>query len=145
MQAWVSCSGGRTTACDLHALGGNHCGEQRGSDLKHSTTFHHQQRLRESYSARRVVKEQPESLVVSRTRAVIRIQTMDDVCPDIETQEALHSVGTQHGGLPMHGDAVVLAMSENVGVPLQGAEASSSGWFPTCMRAPPLRSPTRVR
>ena len=23
MQGWVSCSGGRTTACDPHALGGN--------------------------------------------------------------------------------------------------------------------------
>ena len=38
MQAWVSCSGGRTTACDLHALGGAQRGEQRGPDLKHSET-----------------------------------------------------------------------------------------------------------
>ena len=37
MQAWVSCSGGWTPACDPHALG-DQCGEQRGSDLKHSTT-----------------------------------------------------------------------------------------------------------
>ena len=38
MQAWVSCSGGRTPACDPHALGGEQCGEQRGPDLKHSRT-----------------------------------------------------------------------------------------------------------
>ena len=38
MLALVSCSGGRTTACDPHALGGDHCGEQRGPDLEHSTT-----------------------------------------------------------------------------------------------------------
>ena len=29
---------GRITACDPHALGGDQCGEQRGPDLKHSTT-----------------------------------------------------------------------------------------------------------
>ena len=38
MQAWVSCSGVRTTACDPHALGGDQCGEQRGPELKYSTT-----------------------------------------------------------------------------------------------------------
>ena len=38
MQARVSCSGGRTTACDPHALGGDQCGEQRGPNLKHSAT-----------------------------------------------------------------------------------------------------------
>ena len=38
MQAWVSCSGGRTTACDPHALGGDQCGEQRGPTL--STVQH---------------------------------------------------------------------------------------------------------
>ena len=31
---------GRKTACDPHALGGDQCGEQRGSDLMHSTTQH---------------------------------------------------------------------------------------------------------
>ena len=31
-------SGSRTTACDPHTLGGNHFGEQRGVDKKHSTT-----------------------------------------------------------------------------------------------------------
>ena len=36
-QAWVSCSRGRITACDPHALRGDQCGEQRGPDLKHST------------------------------------------------------------------------------------------------------------
>ena len=36
MQAWVSCSMGRTTACDLHALGCDQCGEERSPDLKHS-------------------------------------------------------------------------------------------------------------
>ena len=38
MQAWVSCSWGRTTVCDPHALGSSQCGEQRGPDLKHSET-----------------------------------------------------------------------------------------------------------
>ena len=38
MQAWVSCPMGRTTACGPHAQGGDQCGHQRGSDLKHSTT-----------------------------------------------------------------------------------------------------------
>ena len=39
MQAWVSCSGGRTTACDPHAFGGDPCGQHRASYyLKHSTT-----------------------------------------------------------------------------------------------------------
>ena len=33
MQAWVSCSGGRTTACDPHALCGDQCGEQRAPTL----------------------------------------------------------------------------------------------------------------
>ena len=28
VQAWVSCTWGRTTACDPHALGGDRCGEQ---------------------------------------------------------------------------------------------------------------------
>ena len=37
MQAWVSCCGSRTTACDPRALGGDQCGERRGPDLKHST------------------------------------------------------------------------------------------------------------
>ena len=37
-QAWVSCSGRRTTGCDPHALGGDQCGEQRCPELKHSTT-----------------------------------------------------------------------------------------------------------
>ena len=36
MQAWVSCSGDRTTSCEPHALGGDQCGEQRGPDLQHS-------------------------------------------------------------------------------------------------------------
>ena len=36
MQAWNS--GGRTTACDPHALGGDQCGERRGPDLEHCTT-----------------------------------------------------------------------------------------------------------
>ena len=34
-QAWVSCSGGRTTACDPRLLGGDECGGQRGPDLEH--------------------------------------------------------------------------------------------------------------
>ena len=34
-EAWISCSGGRTTACDPHAVGG---GEQRGPDFQHRTT-----------------------------------------------------------------------------------------------------------
>ena len=38
MQAWVSCSVGRTTACDPRALGGDQCGEQRSPNLKHSGT-----------------------------------------------------------------------------------------------------------
>ena len=38
LQAWVSGSGGRTTACDPHTLGGDLGGDQRGPDLKHSTT-----------------------------------------------------------------------------------------------------------
>ena len=38
VQAWVSCSGGRTTACDPHPLGGAQCGEQRGPGLEHSAT-----------------------------------------------------------------------------------------------------------
>ena len=38
MQAWVSCSGSRTTACDPLALGGDQCGEQRGPNIKHNTT-----------------------------------------------------------------------------------------------------------
>ena len=38
MLAWVSCSGGWTTACDRHALGGDQGGEQRGPDLERSTT-----------------------------------------------------------------------------------------------------------
>ena len=37
MQAWVSCTGGRTVACDSHALGCDQCGEQPDPDLKHST------------------------------------------------------------------------------------------------------------
>ena len=49
MQAWVSCSGGRTTACDPHALGGDQCGEQRGPDLEHSTTT--------TYGAQKALKE----------------------------------------------------------------------------------------
>ena len=35
IQAWVSCSGrggGRATACDPHAVGGDQCGEQHGDD-----------------------------------------------------------------------------------------------------------------
>ena len=38
MRAWLSCSGGRTTACHPHALGGDQSGEQRGPVLKHSAT-----------------------------------------------------------------------------------------------------------
>ena len=38
MQAWASCSGGWTSACDPQALGGGQFGEQRGADLEHSTT-----------------------------------------------------------------------------------------------------------
>ena len=38
MQAWVSCSEGRTAACDPHDLGGDQRGEQRGPDLQLSTT-----------------------------------------------------------------------------------------------------------
>ena len=38
MQAWVSCSESGTLVCDPHALGGDQCGEQRGPDLKQSTT-----------------------------------------------------------------------------------------------------------
>ena len=38
MQAWVSCSRGRTTACDPHALGGVPCGQQCGHDIKRSGT-----------------------------------------------------------------------------------------------------------
>ena len=38
LQAWVSCSGGRTLACGPHALGGDQCGKQRGPDLKHIRT-----------------------------------------------------------------------------------------------------------
>ena len=38
MQAWVSCSGSRITACDLHAQGGDQCDEQRGPDLEYRTT-----------------------------------------------------------------------------------------------------------
>ena len=38
LQAWVSRSGGRTPACDPHALGGAQCGEQRRPDLKHIKT-----------------------------------------------------------------------------------------------------------
>ena len=34
----LSCSGGRTTACGPHALGGAQCGEQREPDFKHSET-----------------------------------------------------------------------------------------------------------
>ena len=41
-QALVSCSGGRTTACDPHTFGGDPCGEQRGPGLKH-----HNNRLRQ--------------------------------------------------------------------------------------------------
>ena len=37
MQAWVSCSEGRTTACGPHALGGARCGE-RGTVREHSET-----------------------------------------------------------------------------------------------------------
>ena len=33
MQAWVTSSGGRTTVCDPHGLGGDQCGEQLGPDL----------------------------------------------------------------------------------------------------------------
>ena len=36
MQVWVSCSEGRTTAREPHALGGDQCGEQRGPDLEKS-------------------------------------------------------------------------------------------------------------
>ena len=32
-----SCSEGRTTACDPHALGGDQCGDQRGSHLEHNS------------------------------------------------------------------------------------------------------------
>ena len=39
MQAWVSCSGSRATACDPHAPRGDQCGEQRGPDIKHRTTL----------------------------------------------------------------------------------------------------------
>ena len=35
MQAWVSCSGGRATAWDLHAVRDAQCGELRGPDLEH--------------------------------------------------------------------------------------------------------------
>ena len=35
-EGFVCRSGGRTTACEPHALGGAQCGEQRGSDMKHS-------------------------------------------------------------------------------------------------------------
>ena len=38
MQAWVSCSGGRTTACDP-ALCGARYGEQGGPDLQQNTTM----------------------------------------------------------------------------------------------------------
>ena len=38
MQAWVSCSGGWSTACDPHALGGAQCGEQRGPNREHIST-----------------------------------------------------------------------------------------------------------
>ena len=38
MQASVSCFRRRTTACDLHVLGGAQCGEPRGPDLQHSET-----------------------------------------------------------------------------------------------------------
>ena len=36
MQASVSCSGGRRTTRDPHAMGGDQRGEHRGPDLKHS-------------------------------------------------------------------------------------------------------------
>ena len=39
MQAWVSCSGGRTTAYDLRALRGAQCGEQRGPDFEQPRTM----------------------------------------------------------------------------------------------------------
>ena len=51
MQAWVSCSGSRTTACVPQALGGDLCGEQGGLDFKHSTTT-----LRQSTSASKRVQ-----------------------------------------------------------------------------------------
>ena len=49
MQAWVSCSGGRTFACDLHALGGDQCCEQCVPDLLYIiTTSLSTQRARET-------------------------------------------------------------------------------------------------
>ena len=71
MQAWVSCSGSRTTSCASHALGG----DQRGSDLRHGTT----RGCRESGDA---VAFAENELRDSSTRGAVQVDTLSNIYPE---------------------------------------------------------------